>query len=437
MKNILAIILILSLNVFAQQQKLTLSQSLEIGIKNSKDLRISRTKLVSSEAQITAANSQMLPLFAFTANYTRLSDVPPFEVNLPFLTKPIVISPTILNNYNLRLSFQQPLFTGFRLLSLKKSAKLNNDAAKFDYSKDLNEVAWKIQNSFWNYYKAQLNDDLIKEILLQIKQHLDDTKNYMRNGLATKNDLLKFEVQYSNTQLQLIDADNQLDIARAVFNQALGLPLESSTEIDINSINPKPIEINYQSLLSEANSNRDELKSLNLKLMASEEQIKTAESGWYPSVYLTGDYMYNRPNQRYLPALDAFKDTWDLGVTLSWTIWNWGFTGSQTTIAEQNKLQTETVLAQLKDAISIEVYQDYLTYKRSYNKVNVSITGVQEAEENYRSTLEKYNTQIASSTDLIDAETSLLLAKTNYNNSLVDYELAKVLLEKAEGKKIY
>ncbi len=437
MKNIIALILILSFNVFAQQQKLTLTQSLEIGIKNSKDLRISRTKLVSSEAQISAANSQMLPQFSFTANYTRLSDVPPFEVNLPFLTKPMVISPTILNNYNLRLSFQQPLFTGFRLFSLKKAAKFNNDAVKFDYSKDLNEVAWKIQNAFWNYYKAQLNDNLIKEILVQIKRHLDDTKNYMSNGLATKNDLLKFEVQYSNTQLQLIDADNQLDIAKAVFNQALGLPLESDTEIDVNSINPKPIDLNYQTLLTEANSNRNELKSLNVKLMASEEQLKTAESGWYPSVYLNGDYLYNRPNQRYLPAVDAFKDTWDLGVTLSWTLWNWGYTGSQTTIAEQNKLQTETLLEQLKDAISIEVYQDYLTFKRAYDKVNVSLIGVKEADENYRSTMEKYNTQIASSTDLIDAETSLLLAKTNYNNSLVDYELSKVLMEKAEGKKIY
>jgi len=439
MKKILAIFLILSASIFAQEKKLTLQQSLEIGIKNSKDLMISRAKLISSEAQITAANSQLLPQLSFTANYTRLSNVPPFEVtlNLVGLNKTFVVSPVFLDNYNMKLTLQQPLFTGFRLMSLKSAASSNYDASKSDLAKDMNDVAWKIQNAFWNYYKAQLNASVLNENLSQMKQHLDDTKNFLANGLATKNDLLKLEVQYSNTKLQKIDADNQLDIARAAFNQAIGLSLEDSTLIDSKEINIEPAELNYQNLLKEANSDRYELKSIQFRLAASEEQLKAAESLWYPSIYLTGDYMYNKPNQRYVPAIDVFKDTWDVGVTLSWTLWNWGYNSSQTTIAEQNKIQTETSLAQLKDAVSIEVYQDYLTYKRAYDKVHVSKLGVTQAEENYRSTQEKYNTQTASSTDLIDAEVSLLAAKTNYNNSLVDYELAKVLLDKSVGKKIY
>ncbi|MHB1687132.1 MAG: TolC family protein [Ignavibacteriaceae bacterium] len=437
MKKILLVFFIASVSLFGQEQKLTLSQSLEIGIKNSKDLIISKAKLISSDAQITAASSQMLPQLSFTANYTRLSSVPPFEVSLPFLPAPVIVSQTILNNYNFRLSLQQPLFTGFRLLSLKSAAKSNHDASKTDYTKDINDVAWKIQNAFWNYYKAQLNVNVLTENLSQIKQHLDDTKNFLENGLATKNDLLKLEVQYSNIKLQKIDADNQLDIARAAFNQAIGLPLEAPTQIEAQEIKVESSDLNYQNLLAEANTNRSELKSLEFRLMASEDQLKAAESGWYPSVFLTGDYMYNRPNQRILPAVDKFKDSWDVGVTLTWSMWNWGYTGSQTTIAEQNKVQTETSLAQLKDAINIEVYQDYLTFKRSYDKVQVSELGVKQAEENYRIIQEKYNTQVASSTDLIDAESSLLQAKTSYDNSLVEYELAKVLLDKSIGKKIY
>ncbi len=439
MKKIFVILLILSTNILAQQQKLTLSQSLEIGLKNSKDLKISHAKLISSEAQVTAANSQLLPQLFFTANYTRLSSVPPFEVtlNLPGFNKTFVVSPVFLDNYNLKLTLQQPLFTGFRLISLKNAADLNYDASKSDLNKDMNDAAWKIQNAFWNYYKAQLNVNVISENLSQMKQHLDDTKNFLANGLATKNDLLKLEVQYSNTKLQKIDADNQLDIARAAFNQAIGLPLEDSTSIDTKEISVEASELNYQNLLAEANTNRNELKSLQYRLDASNDQLKAAESLWYPSVYLSGDYMYNKPNQRYVPSVDLFKDTWDVGVTLTWTLWNWGYNSSQTTIAQQNKVQTETSLSQLKDAIGIEVYQDYLTYKRAYDKVEVSKLGVTQAEENYRSTLEKYNTQTASSTDLIDAEVSLLAAKTNYNNSLVDYELSKVLLDKSVGKKIY
>ena len=84
-----------------------------------------------------------------------------------------------------------------------------------------------------------------------------------------------------------------------------------------------------------------------------------------------------------------------------------------------------------------EVYQNYLTFKRAYDKVSVSKLGVDQSEENYRITKDMYNNQTETATDLIDSEAALLQAETNYNNALVDYEVAKIRLEKSVGKKIY
>ena len=437
MKKFIIIALISVSSLFAQVAKLTLSESIEIGMKNSKELKISHSKLISASAQVTSANSQLLPQLGFSAGYMRLSDIPPFEVSLPILPKPIQISPVILDNYSLKLSLQQPLFTGFRLMSLKNMAQSNYKASESDFNGDKNDEALKIQIAFWNYYKAQQNDKVLEENLQQIKQHLDDTKNFEANGLATQNDVLKIEVQYSSTQLQKIEADNMLDIARMTFNQTIGLPLDSQTNIEAGDLSTTKVNYNLKDLLNEAKSSRNELKSLQYRVDASNKSITAAQSSWFPSLYLVGDYYYSKPNSRYLPAVDEFKNTWDVGVQLSWSLWNWGYTSSQTTIAEQNKIQAETSLSQLKDAVEIEVYQNYLTFKRAFDKVNVSTLGVDQAEENYRMIKDKYNSQVASSTDLIDAETALLAAKTNYVNSLVDYELARVRLDKSVGKKIY
>ena len=438
MKKIFMAVILAPVILFAQSRELTLNESLEIGMKNSKDLKISYSKLMSASAQVTSATSQLLPQLGFSASYMRLSNVPPFEVSFPpIVTKPIVISPTILDNYNLKVNLQQPLFTGFRLTSLRSAAKSNYEAVNSDYQNEMNETAFKIQNAFWNYYKAQLNDSVIAENLNQIKQHLDDTKNFLANGQATKNDYLKLEVQYSSTQLQRIEADNNLDIARMAFNQAINLPLEEQTQIKVEAPDVKIVDYKIDDLQNEAKNERNELKAIQYRVEASNDNLRASNSAWFPSIYLVGDYYYNKPNSRYFPAVDEFKNTWDLGVSLSWTIWNWGYTSSQSTIAEQNKIQAETSLSQLKDAVEIEVYQNYLTFRRAYDKVNVSKLGVEQANENYRITQEKYNTQTASSTDLIDSETALLQAETNYNNSLVDYEVAKVRLEKSTGKKIY
>lgn len=437
MRKLILVVLLAAAGLYGQTKKLTLSESLEIGLRNSNELKISRSKVIGAEAQITSAGSQLMPQLGFSASYIRLSNIPPFEVSLPIFPKPIQISPVILDNYSLKLSLQQPIFTGLRLVSLRNAANWNYDASQSDLSSAMNDAALKIQNAFWNYYRAELNEKVINENLQQINQHLEDTKNFLANGLATENDLLKLEVQASSIKLQKIEAENNLDIARAAFNQAIGLPLEAATGIEVKEIRAEKSTYNLNDLISEAKNNRNEYKSLKFRVMASDDGITAARSGWFPSVYLIGDYYYNKPNSRIIPAVNEFKDTWDLGVTLQWSLWNWGYTSSQTIIAEQNKVQAETSLAQLKDAIEIEVYQNYLAFNRGYDKVNVAKLGVEQAEENYRTIKEKYDTQVASSTDLIDAETALLQAKTNYNNSLVEYELAKVRLDKSVGKKIY
>ncbi len=278
---------------------------------------------------------------------------------------------------------------------------------------------------------------MIEENLKLTKKHLEDTKNFMERSLATRNDLLKLQVQYSNTELQLIEAENNVDIARSNLNKQLNLPLEANTDIEAGKIDTVFEGYDLSDLIKEAHTNRNDLKSLEYRLEASNKGITAANSGWFPSIYLVGDYYYSRPNQRIFPAVDKFKDTWDVGVSLQWDIWNWGFTSSQSTQAEQQKVQIEASLSQLKDGVELEVYQSFLTYKRAQDKIRVSRLTVDQATENYRITQQKYEQQLATSTDLIDAEVSLLQAKTSLTTSLVDYELAKVKLNKAIGQKIY
>lgn len=438
MKKIIFVSLMMMSILYPQNQKLTLQESLVLGLENSKDLKISHSKVIGSDAKVSEINSMFLPQLKFVANYTRLSDnVPPFEFTTPFLPVPVKISDPVLDNYNLKLSFQQPLFTGLKLLSSKKAANYNYSATELEYSKDKNEAAFNIHTAFWNYYKNQQIKELLANSLTQTEKHLKDTKNFLDNGLATQNDYLRLQVQYSNTKLLLIEAENNLDVARAVFNKSLGLPLEAPTEILAEDINVEVVTYNIEELLTEAKSNRDELESLEYKLKATNENITAAQSTWFPSIYLTGNFYYNNPNVRVQPLIGEWNDTWDAGVTLNWDIWNWGLTSSQTTQAEELAVQTRSLLEKTVDNIEVEVYQSYLNTVKSKEKVDVSRLGLEQASENYRITKEKYNEQLATSTDLIDAEVSELQAATNLKSALVDYEIAKTRLEKSLGRRIY
>jgi len=78
-----------------------------------------------------------------------------------------------------------------------------------------------------------------------------------------------------------------------------------------------------------------------------------------------------------------------------------------------------------------------LNLLKTEEKVKVNKIALEQASENYRITAEKYNLQLASSTDLIDAETLKLQAETNLKTAEVDFQIAKVRLSKSLGRRIY
>jgi outer membrane protein TolC len=425
-------------SLFAQERVLTLQESLEIGLKNSKDLKISQSRVNYSDAKLSEINSQFLPQFKLFGNYTRLSDnIPAFEFTSPFFPNAIRVSEPLYNNYTFKLGFTQPLFTGFKLLSSRSAAKYNLQASESDYSKEQNEVAFNIYNAYWNYYKAEEVRNVIAQTLQQIENHLRDTRNFYEQGLVSNNDLLKLEVQYSNTQLMLIEAENNLKIAKIAFNKELGIDLDAQTKVAATEKSMSLVNYDLSEIINEAINNRYELKSLAYRVEGSKEGITAAKSSLFPSVYLSGNYYYSNPNPRFQPAKDEFNYNWDVGVTLSWDVWNWGLTSSQVSQAEQTKIQLETNYDQLKENIRMEVHSNYLNLLKTEEKVKVNKIALEQALENYRITAEKYNLQLVSSTDLIDAETLKLQAETNLKAAEVDYQISKVRLEKSLGRRIY
>jgi outer membrane protein TolC len=437
MKKIIFIMIIFSLNQFAQTKTYSLKESIKLGIENSKSLKISNAKLAIASAKVTEVKSQRFPKLSFNASYMRLSDVPPFEITTSFFPTPITIQEPILNSYNFKLSLQQPLFTGFKLSSLHSAADYNMESTKLEYSKDINEEVFKIISAFWNIYKAQNANKLIDENLKSLESHIRDAKNFLQNDLITKNDLLKIEVQYSTMQLKKVETENALTLAKAMFNKIIGNDISKDFNIAEEEIYTENAKLDFNELLLQAKMSRLELESISNKILAGREQLDASKSGWYPSIYLISDFYYSRPNQRIFPQKDQFDDTWDVGVALSWDIWNWGYNSSKTDQAENALMQLGTSRSQLEDAIEIEVYNAFLNCQSAKKKVDLGRQSLEQADENYRITNEKYLVQLVNSTELLDAETSFYNSKTELMNSLIDYELAKIKLDKVVGKKLY
>jgi outer membrane protein len=438
----LAVALLMPFAAWAQKRSLSLDEAIAAGLEASPALHASRMKVEASAAKAREAAAGRLPSLKLGAGYTRLSEVPPFQVTLPISPDPIVVSPTYFNNWSLRLSVQQPLFTGFRLEAGTASARWLEQSVGQDLAKDRSEFIFQVKSAYWGLARARQLQTVVAESINQVLEHLKDVRAFFDQGLVTKNEVLRTELQLSNAELAAIDARNAVEVAQTSLNTLIGLPVGTDLELTTtaDSLVSRAPQATSQSgqgpsraLIDAALTARPEIKAAEFRIKASEAGLKAARAGWYPQVSLAGNYYYLRPNSRYMPAQDVFHGTWDLGLSVSLDVWDWGRTRSQTEQAKSQLAQARDARKLLEDMAVLEVTQSRLALSQAGDKLRVSSEAVGQAEENLRMFRERFRQGVALNTEVIDAELMLFQAKVARTQAAIDLALAQARLEKALG----
>ena len=440
--SIALILLVVPPAVRAQKKPLSLDEAIAAGLEASPALHASRMKAESSSARTRELAAGRLPSFKLGAGYTRLSEVPPFEVTLPISPNPIVVSQNYFNNWNMRLSVQQPLFTGFRLEAGTESARMLERSAGFDLAKDRSEFVFAVKTAYWGLARAREFESVVGETIRQVQEHLKDVRAFFDQGLLTKDEVLRAEIQLSTTELMAIDTRNAVEIARTSLNNLLGFPIDTDVDLtssaeSLASRAPAADETGEaaaaRSLLDAALTGRPELKSAEFRIKASEAGLKAARAGWYPQVSLAGNAYYIRPNPRLMPAQDRFYGTWDVGIAISFDLWNWGQTKSQAEQAKAQLAQARDARKLLEDQAVLDVTQSRLALAQARDKIKVAGEAVGQADENLRMVTERFRQGVALNADVLDAEVFLLQAKMSRTQAAIDLVLAQARLEKALG----
>jgi len=427
----------------AQRKPLSLDEAVAAALEASPALHASRMKAESSAARSREVAASRLPSLRLGAGYTRLSEVPPFEVTLPISPTPIVVSQNYFNNWNLRLAVQQPVFSGFRLEAGAESARMLERSAGFDLAKDRSELVFAVKSAYWALARAREYKAVVAETIGQVREHLKDVRAFFDQGLLVKNEVLRTEIQLSSAELARIDAENAVEVARTALNTLIGWPVGTDIELATSAESqasrvPAPDEAGgeaaaAQALIDTALAGRPELQAAGFRIRASEAGLKAAKAGWYPQVSLAGNFYYLRPNARYMPALDRFKSTWDVGLAVSFDLWNWGQTKNQAEQARAQLAQARDARELLEDQAVLEVTQSRLALTQARRKIEVAAAAVGQADENLRLVRERFRQGVALNADVLDAEVFSLQAKTAKVQAAIDLVLAQARLEKALG----
>jgi outer membrane protein len=429
-KWLIAVIgIFLSIPAHSQQVRyLPLEEAIRLGLSNSKQLAISRKKVDEAINQYKQAEDLVLP--SMKASYggseaiipNRRLVFGPDTLYLPH-TAPVFMG---------TLSVEEPLFQGNRLRYAKQSAELLQKVASLDTSANRNQIAFDIVNSYYTLVKVEKNQQIVSQNINDIEQRLKETKQFEQQGLATENDVLRWEFQLSNARLSGIELENNRKITNYNLNIMLGLP--DSTEIQPDSTVNNP-ELNgfEDDYIAKAFSNRSDLQEFSYRIRMSDVDAKKLKDGKLPTVGVGLNGYYINPTKKFFPASGTFIDPFTIGLTIGWNISSLYTTKNK--MEEINIQKQETQLAQqdMQDNIKKEVNQDYRTYLLSLDRIKVLRVAVDQAQENDRIMESKYQNQLANTTDRIDAETMLYQAKINLQLAQVDAQIAYYNLIKSTG----
>lgn len=424
----------------AGAKKLTLEEAIQLSLSNSKKLKLSHAKVDEAVANYQESKDNRLPDVKVSGSYLRLNN-PDFDLKLKLggssnnsggsgsgnessSSKSVKVNELGYAMANASL----PLFSGFRIKYGIESAKYLEQAAKLDAEHDREDVILNTVNAFSNLYKAAKSVELVKENLNREQQRVKDYSNLEQNGLIARNDLLKMQLQQSNIELTLLDAENNYRITCINMALMLGLPEDTELVADSTFIASPAGAGSAIQWEQTAMSSRKDKEALATRQKAAEAGIKAAKGEYYPSVALTGGYVYAN-----IPNVITINDALNGGIGLQYSVSSLWKAGAKVDVAKARLHQVEANQSMLDDQIKLEINNAYQTYLLTVRKIDVYSKAIDQANENYRITKNKYDNSLVTTTDLLDADVAQLQAQLNYAFSKADAVVAYKKLQQTAG----
>jgi len=418
--------------LFAQDTKeLTINQAIELGIANSKNLKLSQNKIDQAIAQLEVVQDNVLPTANASLMYNH-AEIPTNTFSLGSGGGPLHL-PNRADAFVGTAAVQELVYGGGKLKYAKESTKLLADVARLDADKNREEISYAVINTYYSLYKVLQSKKVVAQNLESIAAQIKQAQRFFEQGIVTKNDVLRFQLQQANISLTQMDIESN----RKIINYNLDVLLGLSEDTEIKITDPDgglKVAAALNDYIGLAMANRQELKQLDVQNQVAGYNIKTIKANTLPTVGVGANLYYINPSGSFIPPVNQYLLPITVGATVSWNVGNlWT---NKNKISEA-KIQQNAITIQkdiLSDQVKTDINKNYQNYLVAVDKIKILETSITQATENDKLLASKYKNNVASVTDRIDAETLLYQAKINLEIAKADAGLAYYTLLKSTGK---
>lgn len=403
---------------------LTMKDAVEEGLRSNPSLAAVREAVLGAEYGIKSSKAAFGPALSTGYGYTRLDERPQAQGRI------MGTRDTWLLTFNVN----QPLFTGFQLLTAHQKAVLHKEQLESQLQNAELQLVLAIQEAFLGLLQARESVKSAEDSQTRLVEHLKVNTAFYEVGLRPKLDVLQAEVDVATAEQTLVSARNAVETRTALLNSLLGREVEAPTLYD-GELEYRHLLITAEECQQRATTNRPDLLIAQQTVQLAEKDVTLAKAPYYPQV--AADFNYQRAGDEPLVQGDKYHlpSEWNAQVGMKWKLFEWGKTYYGQKQAEKHVSRLEQELFDLRNRAAFEVKQHHLAVKEAEKRISSAKQALTAAKESLRMATARYEAQVGTNTDVLDALAAQTQSETNLTNALADYEMAVARLYVAMGMK--
>lgn len=415
----------------------SLQQSIDYAIKNSPNYLNSELDLKNAEYRKKEITGLGLPQVSGSVDLKNYLELPTQLLPGQFFGAPagtyIPVRFGTKYNSTAGINASQLIFSSDYIFGLKASTEFIN-LSKISVTRSKAELVSQVSKA---YYTVIINRDRIKLLdanVVRLKKILDDTKAFNKQGFAELIDVERLEVQYNNLTTEKDKTVRLIGLSETVLKFQMGYKL-SDPIILSDSLN-----INTDTFEELSSSKIDITKRPDYQLLKAQQSlldidVKRLKWGYMPTLAAYGAYQYNAQREEF-DFLDTDQQWFKIaliGATLNLTIFDGFQRHNKIQQAKISSLKNLNTIKAIEQAGELEATVASITYNNAYQSVLVQKKNMVLAQHVYDVAQKKYQGGVGTSLEIVNAETSLKEAQTNYYNAVYDMLIAKIDYQKAIG----
>ncbi len=332
------------------------------------------------------------------------------------------------NGFSTAGTLRIPIYQGGRLREGRKSARYALSSADLSLENTMQTVRLQSTVYYFNVLQYRNLIEVYEEEVVTLQEHLRNVNAQFRVGTVAKVDVLESQVELANAMQNLVNIQNNYDVAVAELNNYIGLPADTvirpQDELAYNKYDLKLSDCTAYAL-----ENRAEAAMADYAIKRAESAKKSAKAGWLPSV----DASVMKEIDTRDPFHNKTSDRWTAGLTATWNVFDGGITRAQVNQADAAITRAQEEAAQTREQIQLDVQSAFLDLRAAERNIGTTKVAVTLGEENYKIAQVRYAAGVGTNLDVMDASRKLTEARSNYFTALYNYNTAKAALDRYMG----